>query len=260
MKTRNTLRRIFSTVLAMTCVVLIGACSIMTPRPVVPISDIVTMSKDSDSDRAVERIASSKTTYALRGSDFGKLADAGVPPKVLNALQQSFVNDVDLLTRYWVLGESLGGCSDCYPQPVDLANLANGGNGMGDARDVARFTTYGKPLGLPGWVTAIPGSPTAPGMTVAEIEKMIKDGTPGPDLAARIRVSRLRDVIGDGGLTRVSTHLVAGLSGSELARLRKDGATDEVVDALQQKFLAEYIDFARIRYEGWGKGGDGSMR
>ena len=218
------------------------------------------MSKDSDSDRAVERIAASKTTYALRGSDFGKLADAGVPPKVLNALQQSFVNDVDLLTRYWVLGESLGGCSTCYPQPVDLANLANGGNGMGDARDVAKFTTYGKPLGLPGWVTAIPGGATAPGITVAEIEKMIKEGTPGPDLAARIRASRLRDVIGDGGLLKVSTHLVAGVSGSELARLRKDGATDEVVDALQQKFLAEYIDFARIRYESWGKGGDGSMR
>jgi hypothetical protein len=259
MISRKHARKILSTAFAAGCVLLVGACSILTPRPVSPISDVVTLSKDSDSDRAIERIASSKTTYALRGSDFGKLADAGVPPKVLDALQQSFVNDVDLLTRYWVLGESLGGCSVCYPQPVDLANLASGGNGMGDARDVARFTTYGKPLGLPGWVTAVPGGATAPGITLAEIEKSIKDGAPGPDLAARIRASRLRDVIGNGGLFKVSTHLVAGVSGSELARLRKDGATDEVVDALQQKFLAEYIDFARIRYGNWGKG-SGSMR
>ena len=69
----------------------------------------------------------------------------------------------------------------------------------------------------------------------------------------------MHDVIGNGGLTRFSTHLLAGLSGSELARLRQDGASDEVVDALQQKYLAEYIDFARVRYEGWGKGG-GAMR
>jgi hypothetical protein len=95
-------------------------------------------------------------------------------------------------------------------------------------------------------------------MTVAEIEKLVKEGTPGPDLAARIRASRLHDAIGNGGLTRFSTHYLAGLSGSELARLRQDGASDEVVDALQQKYLAEYIDFSRMRYESWGKG-SGSM-
>lgn len=251
---RNILFTAFTTAL-----LLLGACSVMTPRPVTPIGDVVSLSRGSSPDRALERISTSKTTYALRGSDFGKLADAGVPPPVLDALQQSFVNDVDLLTRYWVLGESLGGCSVCYPQPVDLANLASGGNGMGDASKVAQFTTYAKPLGLPDWVTAIPGGATAPGMTVAEIEKLVKDGTPGPDLAARIRASRLHDVIGNGGLTKLSTHLLAGLSGSELARLRQDGASDEVVDALQQKYLAEYIDFARIRYENWGKG-SGSMR
>ncbi|MEO8004142.1 MAG: hypothetical protein ABI771_04505 [Betaproteobacteria bacterium] len=250
---------ILSTVLAASCVLLVGACSILTPRPVTPIGDVVSLSRGSNPDRALERISTSKTTYALRGSDFGKLADAGVPPPVLDALQQTFVNDVDLLTRYWVLGESLGGCSVCYPQPVDLANLASGGNGMGDASNVARFTTFSKPLGLPDWVTAIPGGFNSPGMTVAEIEKLVKEGTPGPDLAARIRASRLHDVIGDGGLTRFSTHLLAGLSGSELAQLRKDGASDEVVDALQQKYLAEYIDFARVRYQNWGKGG-GSLR
>lgn len=244
---------------AIACAMLLAACSVLTPRPVTPIADVVSLSKGGDSERVVARLESSRTTYALRGSDFGKLADAGVQPKVLDALQQTFINDVDLLTRYWVNGESLGGCSMCYPQPVDLDSLATGGNGMADASHLGRYTTYSKPEGLPDWVTAIPGGVTAPGMTVAEIEKLVKEGTPGPDLAARIRASRLRDVIGNGGLTKLSTHLVAGLSGSELAQLRKDGASDEVVDALQQKYLAEYIDFARIRYENWGKG-SGPMR
>jgi hypothetical protein len=236
------------------CELLLVACSAMTPRPATPISEVVTLSKSGQPEQVINRIGSSKTTYALRGSDFGKLADAGVPPKVLDYLQQTFVNDVDLLTRYWVLGESLGGCVSCYPQPLDLANLASGGNGMADAHDVARYTTFAKPQGLPDWVTASPGKVNAPGLTIGEIEKLVKDGAPGTDIAARIRASRLYDIIGTQGIEKVSTHYVAGLSGSELAQLRKDGASDEVLDALQQKFLAEYIEFARIRYQSWGKG------
>ena len=241
------------------CAFLFGACSVMTPRPVTPISEVVTLSKGGQPEQVIGRIASSKTTYALRGSDFGKLADAGVPPKVLDHLQQAFVNDVDLLTRYWVLGESLGGCVSCYPQPVDLANLASGGSGMADAGGVARYSSYGKPQGLPDWVTAIPGKFNAPGLTLGEIEQLVREGTPGADLAARIRASRLHDIIGTQGIDKVSTHYVASLSGSELAQLHKDGASDEVVDALQQKFLAEYIEFGRIRYQSWGKG-PGPMR
>ena len=145
------------------------------------------MSKGGQPEQVINRIGSSKTTYALRGSDFGKLADAGVPPGVLDYLQQTFVNDVDLLTRYWVLGESLGGCVSCYPQPVDLANLASGGNGMADAHDVARYSSYGKPQGLPDWVSAIPGNINASGLTIGEIERMVKEGMPGADIAARIR-------------------------------------------------------------------------
>lgn len=233
---------------------LYGACSVMTPRPVAPIADVVALSKGAPPERAIDRINSSKTTYALRGADFVKLADAGVPPKVLDALQQGFVNDVDLLTRYWVLGESLGGCASCYPQPLDLANLSSGGNGMADAKDVGRTTTFARPQGLPDWVSANPGGAGAPGITLREIERLVKDGTASADIAARIRASRLEDVIGIGGLTKVGTHYVAGVSGSELAQLSKDGASDDVVDALQQKYLAEYIEFSRIRYQSWGKG------
>ena len=236
------------------CALLLGACSLMASRPVTPISEVVTLSKSGQPDRAIDRIATAKTTYALRGSDFGKLAEAGVEPKVLDVLQQHFVNDVDLLTRYWVLGESLGGCVSCYPQPLDLTSLANGGSGMADASNVGRYSTFSKPQGLPDWVTAYPGGATAPGLTIGEIEQLVKNGTPSVEIEARIRTSRLIDIIGTGGLTKISTHYVAGLSGAELAHLSKDGASDEVVDALQQKYLAEYIEFSRIRYQSWGKG------
>ena len=82
------------------CAFLFVACSVLTPRPVTPISEIVTLSKGGQPDRVIDRVKSAKTTYALRGSDFGKLADAGVAPKVLDVLQQDFVNDMDFLTRY----------------------------------------------------------------------------------------------------------------------------------------------------------------
>ena len=232
--------------------VLLGACSIMTSRPVMPISEVVTLGKSPPPEPVMNRIGRSKTTYAMRGSDFGKLADAGVQPKVLDYLQQIFLNDVDLLTRYWVTGESLGGCIPCYPQPLDLANLASGGNGMADNRYVARRHP-GIPQGLPDWVPASPGKVIAPGLTVSMIEKMVKDGTPQAEIAERIRASRFHDIIG-AGVTKISTYYVAGLSGSELAQLHKDGASDEVLDALQQKFLAEYIEFSRLRYQSLGKG------
>ena len=239
---------------AVSCALLLGACSMLTPRPVTPIAKVVTMGKGSPPEQVIDRISASKTTYALRGSDFGKLADAGVPPPVLDYLQQSFVNDVDLLTRHWVLGGSLGGCVSCYPQPLDLSHLSSG-DGMAEARYVTHYATFAKPQGLPDWVTAFPGGMNAPGLTVGEVERMVKDGTPNADLAARIRASRLHDIIGIQGIRKISTHYVAGLSGSELAQLHRDGASDEVVDALQQKYLAEYIEFSRIRYQSWGKGG-----
>ena len=239
--------------IAFACAMLVSACASLTPRPVTPISEVIDLSRDSRPEQAIDGIKRTKTTYALRGSDFARLADAGVPPEVLDHLQQAFVNDVDLLTRYWVLGESLGGCRSCYPQPVDLSNLDNGGDGMADAQGIAASRSFGKPLGLPDWVTTYPGKPTAPALTLNEIARLVKEDAGSPDLAARIRASRLHDIIGTRGL-RIGTHYVAGLSGSELAQLHEHGASAEVLDALQQKFLAEFIEFDRMRYQSWGKG------
>jgi hypothetical protein len=215
----------------------------------------VNLSKGAPPEQVVSRIRSSRTTYALRGSDFGKLADAGVPPKVLDHLQQSFYNEVDLLTRYWVLGESLGGCTSCYPQPVDLSTLARDGDGMADPGNTLSYTTFSRPQGLPDWITAVPGKTGAPGIAVDQVAQMVRDGKPANDVVAEIDNSRIHDFIDtSGGISNISTHFTVGLSGSELAQLHADGVPDPVLDALQKKALAEFIEFHRIRYQSWGKG------
>lgn len=92
-----------------------------------PFAEVVSMSKRGDAPSSIAgAMRSARTTYALRGSDFGKLAAIGVSPVVLDEIQQSFSDDVDLLTRYWVQGESLGRCAPCYPQQVSLAGVDSG--------------------------------------------------------------------------------------------------------------------------------------
>jgi hypothetical protein len=174
------LSRIFAALAVLAALAGLPACTALTPRPAMPISEVVELSQAGTPDQAIDRLRTSRTSYALRGSDFGKLAELGVPPPVLDQLQQSFANDVDLLTRYWVLGESLGGCGSCYPQPVDLDALEAGGNGMADAAAVARKSTFGRPQGLPEWVSAVPGGGSS--ITVADVSRMVKDRVPANEL------------------------------------------------------------------------------
>ncbi|HYJ18239.1 MAG TPA: hypothetical protein VEW72_03615, partial [Burkholderiales bacterium] len=56
------------------------------------------------------------------------------------------------------------------------------------------------------------------------------------------------------GITNVSTHFKPALTGSELANRSKEGMPDSVLDALQRKYIAEFIEFLRVRYQSWGKG------
>ena len=108
------------------------------------------------------KLRTTKSAYAVRGSDLGKLADLGVKPPVLDFIQVRFVNDVELLTRYFALGESLGGCAYCFPQPLDLANLAAGGNGMSPHLPTGNYIGGGRPPRGAGWVRAHRASPSRP--------------------------------------------------------------------------------------------------
>ena len=104
----------FYAVILVAAAALLGGCAGHTP---LPMSEVVEMSKQkSSADPIIAKMRSSQTTYALRGSDFGKLRDVGVTPPVLDYMQQSFVDDVDLLTRYWVTGAPWGAVNAAIPR------------------------------------------------------------------------------------------------------------------------------------------------
>jgi hypothetical protein len=235
----------------------LGACTALyTPRPPLPIADVVQLGKSNATpDQIIQHIRQSGTAYALRGSDFYKLRDAGIPEPVLDYLQQAFVDDLDLLTRYWVLGENLGGCTFCYPQPVNLETMQSGYAETG-APPPTRYM-QAKPPGTPEWV---PSSlvPSRQRLNVEQVVQLARSGTPDAQLIDQIRHSRLNNVIGVGGFTTIRTRPVAGLAGSSFAHMHDQGVSDAVLDAIQSQFLAQFIESERLRYQNWGHG-PGSM-
>ncbi len=232
-----------------------AACAGVGPQPPLPISEVVSLSKaGSPTDQVISQLRSTRTVYAPRGSDFGRLADLGVKPEVLDSIQSRFVGDVELLTRYYALGESLGGCSYCFPQPLELSNLASGGNGMAPNLPTGSYTGGGRPPGVPDWVPASPGTAyEASGITVDEVAQRAKEGVPAEDLVRQIETARLDGVIAQGGFT-FGTKSSVGLSGSQLAALHQEGVPDPALDALQAKYLAQFVEYQRLRYQNWGKG------
>jgi hypothetical protein len=246
-----------ASILILILLLLSGCAALYTPRQPMPIADVVQLSKSKASpDEIIQRIRASGTTYQLRGSDFAKLKAQGAPDPVLDFLQQSFVNDMDLLTRYWVLGENLGGCSFCYPQPVDVDKLQSG-YGVVPSTPPGYYQP-GKPPGTPDWVpsplSAAPGGRIA----ISDVQKMIRDGMPEPQIVERINSSRLDGIIASAGVFAIRTQPTAGLTGSQLARLHDEGASYAVLDALQSQFLSQFIEQERMRYLNWGHG-PGSM-
>ena len=233
-------------------VVLNGCATFDSPRKPMPITEVVKLSKSgAESPLVIQRIRDSRTTYALRGSDFSKLKANGVPDAVLDYLQQSFVDDLDLSTRYWVTGAGVGGCSFCYPQPVDVDTLQSG-YGEVPATPPGQYQ-LDKPQGTPAWVPYPPQEPSAGQMSVSDIEQMAKDGVSDAQIIERINQSRLTHVIGVGGTSVVRTQPVAGLSGSQLAGLYGQSVDYPVLDALQGQFLAQFIEVERLRYINLGK-------
>ena len=235
-------------------VVFCGCARWYTPRHPLPIAEVVDSSKSGTSPSlTIKRIRESGTTYSLRGSDFAKLKADGVPDPVLDYLQQSFVDDLDLLTRYWVTGEaSLGACSFCYPQPVDVDKLESG-YGVVPAPPPGYYQV-GRPVGTPDWVPYPQKVLTGAAVSVSDIEKMAKEGVPDAQIIGRLNSSPLTDVIGVGGTFTIRTQPAAGLSGAELAQLHEQGVSYAVLDTLQGQFLSQFIETERLRYQNIGQG------
>jgi hypothetical protein len=108
-------------------------------------------------------------------------------------------------------------------------------------------------MGTPAWVPYPQRLPTAAPISVSDVRQMTRDGVPQTQIIDRINHSPLTHVIGVGGSLAVRSQPVAGLSGSELARLHDEGVADPALDALQGQFLSQFIEFERLRYQSWGK-------
>jgi hypothetical protein len=218
-----------------------------------PIGQVVAQSAQGDPpETIIGNVRAAKTSYALRGSDFGKLKAAGVQDEVLDFFQRSFIGDMDLLTRYWVLGESLGKCGPCYPQEVDLSGLATGGPITQSPPPLTYRPT--QPLGSPSWHQPWNAGFRARIFSVAELQQLVRLGKSDAEILAFMKGGEPDRVVGVEGLTKIGTSPAPGLRGAELARLRVQGMPDAVLDELQARFLSAYIENARLRYQNYGKG------
>jgi len=242
-------RAAMATLVALACIV-VAACTTMANRPVAPISTVVEAARSgASSEVIIAQIRDARTTYALRGSDFARLAEYGVPGPVLDQLQQDFFADVEFLTFRWYRSRVSGGPTSMYPQPLDLASLDLGGNGMAATSDVGRPTHGTRPPGVPEWV---PPFPSASGQFISpsSLLQMTQSGLSVAEMVEAIMDSRVRPLYAPS--KGVSSARVGAITGSMFASLVAQGVAPEAVDALQAINIADHVEATRFKSGGGG--------
>jgi hypothetical protein len=240
----------FLTCLYLLVLSLVAEVAVAMPEPL-PIAEVVEMSRAGNDPAVINAtVARRRTSFALRGSDFGRLADAGVAPAVLDQLQQDFMTDVGWIVRRWANGAEGSWCPRCYPWEVDLAALPDT---TGIRQTAApRSMAFGRAQGLPSWYRPVRGSLTYLG--IEDIRQMLAAGKPADDVREALSRARLKGVIGVTGLKTLGTIVHAGLTGATLAQLHKEGVPDALLDEIQLRYLAEVVENLRLRNVGEGRG------
>jgi len=219
-------------------------CSSLAPKPVTPISSVTSAAaRGMSADSIVSRIRDARTTYALRGSDFARLAARNVPDPALDELQQGFFAAVEKLTRRWYMRSYSGGPDSIYPQPVDLDNLDDGGDGMAPFSDEDRIAHGRRPPGIPGWVPANP-SLTGGVISTDAVVQMTQSGRSTDEIVEMVSNARVWPMYVD-NLNPFSLTQTAALTGSLYADLARRGVALEVLDALQATYIASHIELTR---------------
>jgi hypothetical protein len=222
----------------------VAGCALFQQRPVRPISEVVEAAQvGASSNQIVAEIRTARTTYAMRGSDFAKLATLGVPEAVLDELQQRFFADVQFLTRRWFSRGPQGGPKSQWPQPLDLDNLGRGGNGMAPTDDLGRMTHGTRPQGVPEWVPPYPPL-TGPLMSASSVVDMTNSGKPTEEIVATVLGSRV-DILYADSPAFSSRFRTAALTGSQFARFADQGVAFEVLDALQAVYISQHVERTR---------------
>lgn len=236
--------------------VLLAGCAMFQPRPVRPVSDVVESAQSGASpNQMVSDMRTARTTYAMRGSDFARLAELGVPEAVLDEMQQSFFADVEFQTRRWYANGPRGGPTTQWPQPLDLNNLDEGGNGMGPTDRLGKITHGTRPQGVPEWVPAYPPL-TGPRMPVNEVVEMTSSGLPTDEIVATVSSSLVDELYADSRAFG-SRFRTAAVTGSMYARFAEQGVDPEVLDALQAVYISQHVENTRKRVS---KGAGGPVR
>lgn len=221
-----------------------AGCSSLAPKPVTPVSSITSaVSRGMSAESLVSRIRADKTTYALRGSDFAKLAARNVPDPALDELQQGFFSAVEKLTRRWYMRSDFGGPASLYPQPLDLDSLDTGGDGMVPFADADRTAHGTRPPGIPEWVPAYP-TPAGGVVSPDAVLQMAESGLTTREMVEIVSKSRVWPVYTD-NLNPFSLTRSAALTGSTHANLARQGVAPEVLDALQATYIASHIELTR---------------
>ena len=233
-----------------------AGCALFQERPVRPVSEVVESAQSGASaNQMVSDMRTARTTYAMRGSDFARLAQLGVPEAVLDEMQQSFFADVEFQTKRWYAGGPTGGPTSQFPQPLDLDNLDQGGNGMGSTDRVGRITHGTRPQGVPEWVPAYPPL-TGPRMPVNAVVDMTNSGKPTEEIVETVRGSLVDELYADSRAFS-SRFRTAAVTGSMYARFAEQGVDYEVLDALQAVYISQHVENTRKRVS---KGTGGPVR
>lgn len=237
-------RAVRTAMLSVVMMAVLAGCAIVEQRPVRPISDVVESAQEgASSDQLITEIRTARTTYALRGSDFAKLAERGVPDPVLDELQQRFFADVQFQTRRWFSRGRTGGPASQFPQPLDLASLDQGGNGMA-ATDAVGLVTHGtRPQGVPEWVPPYPPL-RGPTISADAVVDMTNSGKPTEEIVATVLGSRV-DILYADSPSYSSRFRTAALTGSQFARFAEQGVAPEVLDALQAVYISQHVERSR---------------
>ena len=224
--------------------VLIAGCALFQQRPVTPISVVIESAQNGASEQQlVTEIRNARTIYAMRGSDFPRLAELGVPEAALDELQQSFFADVEFLTRRWFSRGGSGGPTSNFPQPLDLDSLSEGGNGMGPTANLGQITHGSRPQGVPQWVPPFPPL-TGPTMPANAVVEMTNSGMPTEEIVETVLGSRVDILYAPSGALS-SRFRTAALTGSMFARFAEQGVAPEVLDALQAVFISQHVERSR---------------
>lgn len=246
---RNQLRHslFFPAASVLLACVAVTACQSVTVNPVTPISTVVDAAQSgASSELIIGQIRAARTTYALRGSDFADLARRDVPGPVLDELQQNFFRDVESLSQRWFTRRTSAGPTEIFPQPVDLATLDSGGDGMAPTTNVGRQTHGTRPPGVPEWVPAFPAS-SGNFVGPNDLLQMTESGMSTQEIVDQVMNSRVRPLYVRSGVSRERT---GAITGSMFASLVEQGVPPEAVDALQAINLADHVEATRIRTRG----------